>query len=572
VVRPGEDLVIEILATSGSDTPIDFFDVTFAGEESVVVQRNNEIRRHGRRIVEAASRLREQGTLTEGEHRFTARFKVPLDAPASCLGALVTIRYEVRVHVAIPWWPDLRETYELLVEPHPEVRPKPAPARASSAGGQGVPFLELSVADTTFAVGDEVSGGFSVGNLAREAGEGVEISLVGIEHLRVDGRSYRAEQLRHNVPNVFGVPRAGREVHFRFRVPKGAVPSFKTGVSQLEWTVQAVLRLSTLSSIACGIPVVIGRYAGGRAAAGRHPDIGAARWRAAWAEAGEPHGLVLAEDRLALVGSRGDVRIEVKVDEDGDEAALAATFRYPSIMLGLRVKPQLLVMLPSRLELLLSGYKIEHREHEQAAAFLGSHLREALARVKLVSAGDTSIVVRGPVTSYEREGVGTFLEQVSAIAGALVGAIGNIPPPAAMVDALPAWRAFAAATGARLTVGHMSLRGASVDGAEIDVLTLLGEDGEVHGTRVELKLDPPLPARTTVDVTSPVSLVWAPPGAQELAETLRAQVTRLQIGEHFLAIELPGATAEPAELRPRMIEMIVLARRLRGDRSPGPYR
>jgi hypothetical protein len=565
-------MAIEVIATSHSDTPIDFFDITLAGDESVTVGADGSLPRRSRVLVRTAMRLREKGTLPEGEHRFTARFTVPLDAPASYMGVLATIRYEVRVHVSIPWWPDLRETYEILVEPHPDVRPRPNPVSATSSGAQGEPFIELSVADTAFAVNDEVAGAFAAGNLSREAGEGVEISLVAIEHAHDGARSLRAEQLRHNVPNVFRVPRGGREAPFRFRVPKDAVPSFDTGWCRLEWTLLAVLRISSMKSVACSIPVVIGRHSGGRAGKERHPEIGASRWREAWREAGGHHDLVLAEDRFSLVGNRGDVQIEVQVYETDDEAALAATFRYPSLMLGLRAAPQLLVMLPTSLELAFSGCKIEHRELEQATAFLGGALHDALSRVKLTSIDDTAVRVRSAVAGYDKESIRPFLHDVSTIADALGAALEAVPPPAAMRESLPAWRAFAAATGARLTVGGMALDGAVFDGAVFDVRTLFGPHGEVTGTRVELELDPPLVLRAPLDVEVAASFSAAPPGCHELAETLRASVRRLDIRSEILAIELPGATLDPAGLRPRMIEMFLLARRLRGDRSPGPYR
>lgn len=572
VIRPGEDVAIEVVATSRSDTPIDFFDVTFEGEEAVNVNIDGAPQRRATPIVRTPMRLRDAGVLTEGEHRFTARFTVPLDAPASYLGALAAIRYELRVHVAIPWWPDLRETYELLVEPHPDVRPKPSPASATSAGGHGVPFIDLSIADTAFAVGDEVSGAFSCGNVAREAGEGVEISIVAVEHVTVEGRKYRAEQFRHNVPNVFRVPRGGREVPFRFKVPKEAVPSFETAGCRLEWTLQAVLRLSAVSAIACVLPIVIGRFSGGRAGAGRLPDVGAARWRSGWSEAGKRYGLELGEDHLALVGSRGDVQIEVEVYDGDDEAALQATFRYPPLMLDLRAKPQLLIVLPSAVELRFPGHKIEHRELDQAKAFLCGPLRDALQAVKLASADDACLRARSPVAGYDQQSVGAFLHHVSAIADALGEAIAAIPPPAPLRGALPAWRAFAASTGGRLTVGGMALQGASVDGATFDVTTLFSGSGAVTGTRVEMKIDPPLVLRAPLDVGSPDSFAGAPPGCHELATALRASVSRLDIRPGTLAVELPGVTLDPAELRPRMIEMFVLARRLRGDRSPGPYR
>lgn len=570
VVHPGEDVTIEVVATSGSDTPIDFFDVTFSGSENVTSRADMSLR--PKPVVHTTVRLRDEGVLTQGEHRFIARFTVPLDAPPSYLGVLASIRYEVRIHVSIPWWPDLRETYELLVETRPGVRPKPSPASTTSSGGHGEPFLELSVSDTAFGVGDEVSGAFAAGNLARQAGEDIVISLVAMERSHDGARSQRAEQFRYNAPNVFRVPRGGREAPFRFRVPKDALPSFESPRCRLEWALLAVLPLSSLSSVVCSIPVVIGRYAGSRPGAARYPEIGAARWREGWSEIGERYGLALGEDRFALVGRRGAVQIEVDVYESDDEAALAATFRYPSIMLGLRAAPQLLVMLPSPLELRFPGHKIEHRELDQARAFLDGPLREALERVKLTSADDTSLRVRAAVAGYDEESVDPFLRCVAAIADALGAAIEAIPPPAVMRDALPAWRDLAAATGARLTVGGMALHGVGVDGELFDVWTRLGPRGEVTGTRVELRVDPPLALRAPLDAAVALSFAWTPPGCHELAETLRASVERLDIQSEIVAVELPGATPDPAALRPTMALMIALAQRLRGERSAGPYR
>ncbi len=163
-----------------------------------------------RAIVRSTVRLRSEGTLEEGEHRLSARFEVPSDAPAWYLGVRCTVRYQVRIHVSIPWWPDLRETYELLVEPHPSVRPKPHPADAKSLTPNGDPFVELSIAENVVRAGRRGDGRVRGGaNVPRDACEGVEISLVAIEEARGDHFTFRSEQLRHNVPIVFSVPRGG---------------------------------------------------------------------------------------------------------------------------------------------------------------------------------------------------------------------------------------------------------------------------------------------------------------------------------------------------------------------------
>ncbi len=454
VVHPGESVDVEMVVTSGSDTPIDFIDLTFLGEETLVVLEEGAVAHDEKEIVRAHHRLREQGTLAEGVHRFTIKISIPADAPPSYMGVRVTIRYELRLHVSIPWWADLRETFEVLVEQHPPQRPKIQPAHESSARGND-PFIELALADTCFAPNDEVNGAFAIGNAPRRGDLGVEISLVAVEHANHDGAVRRAEQHRHMATTVFATPSDGGQVPFRFRVPKEAVPSFRSARCDLAWMVQAVLRVTWAEAVQTSLPVTIARYKVPRGAGLGRPEIGAARWRRVWSEVGERRGLSLADDRLALAGTRGEVQIEVALDQSEDEAALVTTLRYPSLGLGLRVSPQL-VILPDALELQLPGCRVERRETEQCKAFLTRDLMSGLRSFKTAQLDDTRAVVRKVTPGFEERALAGFLDKTLALVDALIAAIEGVPPPAAMAGALPAWRAFAASNGARLSVGGMS--------------------------------------------------------------------------------------------------------------------
>lgn len=570
VVHPGAVVETELVVTSGSDTPIRFVDLVFTGEEELSLEVDGRHERTVRPFTRAEHRLRDAGTLTEGTHRFAVKLEIPEDAPPSYVGVRATIRYELNLHVSIPWWPDLRETFELLVEPRPSPRPRPTPARQTSPQGKE-PFVELSLVDVAFAPNDEVVGAFAIGNVPRRDDFGVEISLVATEHADVNGVVYRAEQFRFIVPTIFQTPAEGGEVAFRFRVPREVVPSFKSRSYRLEWAVHAALRLSWARVIGCSIPVVIDRHKAPRAGDRARLEIGAARWRRVWSEAGRSRALTLAEDRLVLLGARGDVQIEVLFDrDDEDEHALVATLRYPSLGLDLLVVPQLIVVLPSALELRVPRHRIQHREAEQAEAFLTEPLVTQLRTFKTIRADDTRLVVRSPAAGFDEPGIGRLLDRVTALVDTLIAAIEAVPPPAAMKDALPAWRVFAAATGARLCVGGMALLGASVDGAVLDVTTRFGARGEVTATVVQLQIDPPLDHR--VDLADPSTFSAALPGCRELAMSLQASTQAISIDPQTLTIAIDGPTFDPADLRPRMIEMLVLARRLRGERSPGPYR
>jgi hypothetical protein len=568
MAHPGDDIDVKLVVTSRSDTPIDFIDLLFHGEE-VASPPGQAGMRSARTLVDKAVRLRAEGKLAEGRHDYSARFRIPRDAPGSYVGVQATIAYEVRLHVSIPWWPDLREAYELIVEPHGSARPEPAPATRTGERTSG-PFVELSLVDTTFAAGDEISGAFAIGNVPRGGGREVEISLVGLERARILEHERISVLARHIAPGVHTGRKDGGEVAFRFRVPAGVVPSFQSRLCELAWAVDAQLRMADGSGPTCRVPVQIGRHAAARTGSRARPRVGADRWRRMWSEAGEARGLALHDDRLALLGSRGEVQLEIERDESEDEAKLTATLRYPSLELGLRLTPHRIVVFPNELEGMFAGCEVKCREPRQARGFFTPALREALAAFGSARIEDTRAVVTAPGSGLDAASLSRFLDAADALAAALAGAIASIPPPASMRDALPAWRAFADATGARLSTGGMSLMAASVDGAVFDVATSLDGHGAPTGTRVSLEIDPPL--EIEVDLEDPATFAAAPPGSRDLAIALRAMVRSLAIAPHALTVEMDGAVADPADLRPRMAEMLVLARRLRGDRAPGPYR
>ena len=411
VVHPGDPIEVELGFESHSDTPIDFIHLGFDGAESYLSSPDGRRGEYTRSVVQIGARLRERGTLTAGKHPMQARFEVPLDAPPSYLGVCIAIRYEARLHVAIPWWPDLHETYEILVEPRPAQRPAVQPQTAISKHDTGEPFLELSLTDTAFAVGDEITGAFAVGNAGAD-GLHVEISLLAIERAHTAAHDSRAEQFRFIVPTLFRPSRSGGEVPFRFHVPRNVVPSFDSLWCTLAWQVQAVLRGASGGVIVCATPVHIGCYSVPHEVVRGRPEVGAARWRRTWSEVGEKHGLVLAERGFALRGARAEVRIEVALHESDDATALVATLRYPSLQLGLRATPQFLVVLPSALELLLPAHKVECRDLTQGAAFLGARLRAGLAPFKAVHLDDTELSVRKAGPGHDAAAITSFVEEI----------------------------------------------------------------------------------------------------------------------------------------------------------------
>lgn len=568
VAHPGDKVPIEVLIEPLSETPIDFVDLIFSGEEVQSLAVDGQQAAEKRPIVERRERLIEKGTLVPGALRHSVQVKIPESAPASYMGVRGTIQYHVRIHVSIPWWPDLDESTEITIEPLPTPRPKPSPVTKSARRGASAK-IELSLADTAFAIGDEISGAFAVGDLSRSDGLGVEISLVGIEASTQQGRTRRSERTRYIVPSVLRAPGSGAEVPFRFRVPKEAFPSFKTPMCELSWLVQASVSDSTGRGVSVTAPVTIGPFGAPTSGSADRPRIGAEKWREIWRTTGEEHGLSLARGRLALTGARGDVRVEIARDDESDTPALTATFDYPSLEIGLEVRKRRLLLGPTAVEARLGNHhRVESRVPEQANAFFTRRLVESLRRFDEVSLGDARGVVRNKGSGLEAKSLSNFILISLSLAKSLTEASNAIPPPAEMEDHLPAWQSFAASTGAVLAIGGMTLFRATVDGATLDIATDFFDDGTPVATEIRMELDPPLERAYSLKEPDP----WAPPGARELAQILRQLDATLTIETGQMKLRIPSVTPDPSDLRTKMGEMLLLVRRLRGERTPGPYR
>ena len=135
---------------------------------------------------------------------------------------------------------------------------------------------------------------------------------------------------------------------------------------------------------------------------------------------------------------------------------------------------------------------------------------------------------------------------------------------------LPAWRAFADEIRGELAVGCMAIRGATVDGARLDVETVFGDGAQPERTLVRLVLDPPLPK--PMDPASREALTRLPPGTRDLVTELLASGKAMRIEPYQMEVEVAGPLEDPSTLRQRMATMITLARRLRGAGAAGPYR
>jgi hypothetical protein len=598
-VRPGDDVRVTLTLQSSSETPVESVEVTLIGTESA---RHPEQSSYGvTRVVHSATAvLSGKTTLGEGTYTLEGTLPLPAEMPFTYIGYVSEVRYAVRAHVVIPWWPDAHESVDLLVAPRIAERPPRHPVSALAERGDS-PFVEIALDDRAFAPGEEITGAVALGNVRGQRVKGMDVALVGIEHLRLPG-AYTTERAveAHRHPTFIRVDAAdeGREIAFRLRVPRDAVPSFDEGLMALVWGVEVRVEIGVMSDLKHMIPIVIGAYkrpasgaegsfqgradrqGAARSGGAGRPRIGAGRWRDAWTEAGAASGLSLDGAELRLTGQLHGCEASIALEDGGEKrGVVAAELSFPSLDLGLRIEPGgLAASLFGAHDELSRRYRVRGRELAQIEAALSPQLRSALLAFESVEMNDEHVraLARGP--SHDGRWVAGVLSQVSELASALREAASELPPPSSMAHLLLAFQAFADELGGQLLVGSMSIRDAQLEGGTFSIETRFDEGfgtGSGGGplpsrTLIALLLDPPLAKGLNVD--SPAAMTAAPAGVREIVAVIRALSSALRVTEDRIEVDVPAPVESPPTLREVMRAMLALAQRLGGDRRGGPYR
>lgn len=584
-VLAGETLEVELLVVGRSVTPIDGINVHFRLEEVTMpsLQAQPEVHQRHHEVATVA----ELGALSAEEHRYSLAFEIPERAPATYAGTLIAHRASVEIHVAIPWWFDVRERYDVTIASTPVERPAAVPFTGSSLQGNE-PFVELSLRAQSFAPGETIHGAVAFGNLDGYDATGLEVSLVSFESVP-EGRGPAYEATRH--PAFLAAPShaEGREIPFRLAVPASASPSFKLRRGSLSWRLEVRLNLSGARDVVYQVPVTIAVFEGReRKVSMESAPIGAGRWRAVWAEAGAAAELALDRRKLQLTGELSGCDVVVRVGKnEAKRSSLVARLRWEGWGLGLTLANARTLDLGTYFqdEELERRFKITGRDPAQLRAAFTPALRAALLAFDEVTLGDDLARVTSDAPGHDQPWIGDFLARVTALARAIAAASRAIPPPEAMAAFLPAWRRFAADLDGDLCVGNMAITAAAFEGSLAAIRTEI-DDREPAATTITLAIDPSLEA--AFDAEDATAVAAASPQARALLASIAAlcvpileagfalppvpRVPSPSVTPDQVSIRLPVVLANPASARELMAALLSLAAALRGERRNGPYR
>lgn len=569
---PGRVVPVEIQLASRADTPVDFVKLTLVGTEwAVPIVASGAA---NQRKILALEATHEGRVLGRGTHRLKSRFELPASAPPSYGSPAAGIRYDLHLHVSIPWWPDLHGVYAMQVQ-HPDAPPQaPAPAlfaTARSEHGDAI-YVEASIASSVVRVGQPLVGQVAVSNLKGRKLRGLDLAFVQRERLLAPERGTR-EAGRFRCKVFDGTPPEGEPVRFSVMVPPGLSPSFSAGLFEIE----TVLEL--LAVVAWGNDVtllhrltVLPPGPDDARVADRGPmvaPVGKARRALLWAEAAARAGLENDAEHERMRGAHEDVKYTISLEVRDGAVHQVAELSWAPLGLDLEVRERRWTEAFGARLVHVEGapdrLAVRARDAAQARAAVGAPLLGALASFAEASLDDAGARVSIPGAPGSVLDLARFVGAVQALAREAAAMGRRVPPPTGMEEALPAWTAVAEHLGGQLSVGRLAVVRGRVGAVEVAIETLWSRDGEPLGTGLVATIDPP------IDDLDPSGPAFSPEARAALAALVEAEPT-LELHAQRASVHLPRALPDPHDALPILERMVRLVRALRGVGPAGPFR
>ncbi|HEY5952091.1 MAG TPA: hypothetical protein VIV40_41625 [Kofleriaceae bacterium] len=522
----GQQVVVEIITEAEEPVKVEYIDATITGKQGWRVGSGKSSVVVRAEYPALKARLREAGELRAGRSSFHTSFLLPADMPPSHLIQPAWAWLELKVRVAIPWWPDGKYAFTLPVRvPAPAtVERRPYAIRSTAAAAE--PRIELSLASTSLIAGETVVGSCAVFQLDDRKPRDVELMLVPSFKLHRGGRyrERRGETLGITVTIPAGG--AGTSVPFRFKLPADIAPTFSTVTHELAWWLVAKSGSFFGTKVEVNVPLTI--YDASAAANTERltvaPRLTDERISGAFAQFASEHGWSEAvdeqdPDQLAYERDAGDATLRLGYAYRGEQGAfLVAKVIYPSLGLGLSVTPSSRVreLLSKDIEVSIAQWDRAHhvtaRSATQTLSFLTTMVPRAIDAAKplggLRAWNDDEIGFERQVSAIESHDLSRAAEALEALANHLAGATLQTPPQLEVDLAL--YRQLAQRLQGRLTVGDLTIEG-TIDLRPVTIALEFDEDRPIRiYARVgepEAAIDDSLPLDGRLDVAAVRELV-----------------------------------------------------------------
>lgn len=483
--------------------------------------------------------------LPAGEHELAVAFALPAHVPGSYTGRHLSVRWSMRVHVDIPWWPDARATFLVFVQSH-SAQERAAPMAqvfaTSTSGPVGRrPYAEASLGSTLVEPGGVVRGRVALSNTAYNQYRALRLSLVAIETA-----TSIAVRTMHDVVRRWTVPLTAAQddvpIELALQLPTGLIPGFVSGGVELSWALEIRIDTAWAIDTKLWIPLEVRATGGSSAEEVAVPQsVGAERLAKVWTVAARHVGWSYAGD--ALTQRLADCRLEIRREHRGRRGLrLRGELSFGDLDLGLR----------------LERGRLRCRDAGQGRV-LAEHTDPWAADLEISHVDDQRIVCALGDSGFRIGPVVELAQRLEAFARALVTAREQLPAPADMVDAVPWFRAAARRLGAELELASMDIRGVR-DELRFSLQTQWDEDGTLARTVIE--------ARPTLPVDGRWHQRWSGVGEPgPMPEGLAALVPGakgLIVDEGSIQLEFPACREDPEPLVGRLEALLELARRLSG--------
>lgn len=502
----GQHAVIEIEVAAKEETKVDFIDVRGTGNQGWDIGAGeHRISQHAK-YPELKARVMDAGVLPAGTSRFAARFELPEGcAPSHDLDPAFA-RFEVFVHVSIPWWIDGRYRFHVPVRVPPPRRIERTPLAVRSTPASAPadkPRLELSLASTRLIAGETLVGSCAVFHVDDRKPRELDVMLVPVLKLHRAGRVRERRAATYNISIPLPAGSAGTNIPFQFRLPDAMTPSFQTITHELHWHLVASYGsfFGGKEEVSLPLEIVDASAAATTARLQVAPRLADQRVLAAFEQFARPHGWVVTpgldeDEGPTLQRAHAGCELGISYAYRGkDGTFLVARLAHPSLGLGLAVTPSssLRHVFFRDIEIDVAAWDRAHlvaaRSPEQTIPFLREATPAVLAAIKaigpLVRWDDDALVFERPIVSVEEPDLRRIATALAELATHITATRGAISTPPGVEVETTAFAELAQRWRGRFTPGDLSIDGV-LDTAPVELGLAWDEAGKPYCIRASV--------------------------------------------------------------------------------------